>query len=213
MTLVCTGGPFLLPRRFPGIAPALPALIQLLSTTEENVPPLVMAGKALAMLPENQCNRFAKPPQNRGRRGETRRGQRALRLQWPLRYGILGHCFRACTPQGALPSPMNDFVRRLPWRLGALGGLLVGGISLAGGVDLWACLLRAGIALAVFGGLGLGLRALMEAGTDGVPAAPSARREEPGARSGQTGTHVDQKTPPMTPGDLPKPDERSPGER
>lgn len=108
---------------------------------------------------------------------------------------------------------MNDFVRRLPWRLGALGSLLVGGISLAGGVDLWACLLRAGIAFAVFGGLGLGLRALMEAGTAQAPSQASARREEPRAHPGETGTHVDQKIPPMTPGDLPKSDDRSPGER
>lgn len=107
---------------------------------------------------------------------------------------------------------MNDFVRRLPWRLGALGGLLVGAISLAGGIELWACLIRTGIAFAVFGVMGLGLRALLEAGRSGPPAENSTKRNEPDVSHADTGTHIDQKTPPMTPGDLPLPDNRPPGD-
>ncbi len=108
---------------------------------------------------------------------------------------------------------MNDFVRQVPWRLGALGGLLVGAISLAGETDLWACLLRTGIAFAVFGVLGLGLRALLEAGMGGAPSGHAPKRDEPTVHHAETGTHIDQKTPPMTPGDLPVPDDHSPGDR
>ncbi len=107
---------------------------------------------------------------------------------------------------------MNDFVRRLPWRLGALGGLLVGAISLTGEVDLWTCLMRAGMAFAVFGVLGLGLRALMEAGIGKTPAKSPIKPKQPDSQHAETGTHIDQKTPPMTPGDLPLPDNRPPGE-
>ncbi len=94
---------------------------------------------------------------------------------------------------------MNDFARRLPWRLAALAGLLIGGISLAGGTDPWQCLLRAAVAFAVFAGLGLGLRALLEAsGPAEKPPAPPA----PAPKAG-TGAHVDHTTPTMTAGDLP----------
>lgn len=102
---------------------------------------------------------------------------------------------------------MNELASRLPWRLGALGGLLVGAISLAGGVDLWICLMRTGIAFLVFGGLGVGLRALLEAGMPGSSPQPPAPRKEADARSAGSGTHIDQKTPPMTAGDLPPPEE------
>lgn len=106
---------------------------------------------------------------------------------------------------------MNDFVRRLPWRLGALGGLLVGAISLAGEIDLWACLLRAGIAFAVFAVLGLGARAALEAGMAAPPAGGPGARKEPPAPPAETGTHVDRKLPPMTTSDLPPPEDRTPG--
>jgi len=105
---------------------------------------------------------------------------------------------------------MNDFVRRLPWQLGALGGLLVGAISLAGEVDLWACLIRAGIAFLVFGVLGLGLRALLEAGMDHKPSARPSQRKHSQGHPAETGTHIDQKIPPITPSDLPPPDDRPP---
>lgn len=106
---------------------------------------------------------------------------------------------------------MNDFVRRLPWRLGALGGLVVGAISLAGQIDLWVCLLRAGAAFAVFGVLGMGVRAGLEAGTAPPGTRHPPARKGPDAPRAETGTHVDQKTPPMTAGDLPPPDDRPPG--
>jgi len=108
---------------------------------------------------------------------------------------------------------MNDFVRQVPWRLGALGGLLVGAISLAGEIDLWACLMRTGIAFAVFGALGLGLRALLEAGMGSAPSAQAPKRNEPEVHHAETRTHIDQTTPPMTPGDLPSPDDHSPRDR
>ena len=59
---------------------------------------------------------------------------------------------------------MNPFAERLPWRIAALAGLLVGGISLAFGADPWVCLLRVGVAFALFGALGLGLRAVLRSG-------------------------------------------------
>lgn len=108
---------------------------------------------------------------------------------------------------------MNDFVRQVPWRLGALGGLLVGAISLAGEIDLWTCLMRVGIAFAVFGVLGLGLRALLEAGRGGLPSEHPSQHSQPDVHHPETGTHIDQKTPPMTPGDLPLPDDRPSGDR
>lgn len=101
---------------------------------------------------------------------------------------------------------MTDFARRLPWRLGALGALLVGGISLAGGVDFWAALLRAGAAFVVFAVLGAGLRFLLQADTHSARPGSAARPKTPGGEHAQAGTHIDQTTPPMTPGDLPPPD-------
>ena len=50
---------------------------------------------------------------------------------------------------------MNHFVERLPWRIAALAGLLVGGISLLTGAGPWTCLLRVAAAFAVFGAAGL----------------------------------------------------------
>jgi len=39
---------------------------------------------------------------------------------------------------------MNPFLERLPWRIAALAGLLVGGVSLLTGAQPWTCLLRVG---------------------------------------------------------------------
>lgn len=86
---------------------------------------------------------------------------------------------------------MNHFVERLPWRIAALAGLVVGGISLAVGTDIWQSLLRVGEAFAVFGLGGLGLRALLQQGA-AASAPPKAR---PGA-------HIDQTTPPMSVEDI-----------
>lgn len=79
---------------------------------------------------------------------------------------------------------MNQFVERLPWRLAALAGLLVGGISLWTGADPWTSLLRLGAAFAVFGAAGLALRFLLQ---NAEPAAPVP------------GRHFDQTTPDDTP--------------
>ena len=77
---------------------------------------------------------------------------------------------------------MNHFVERLPWRIAALAGLLVGGISLWTGADPWTSLLRVGAAFAVFGAAGFGLRLLLQsAEASALPAAP--------------GRHFDQTTP------------------
>ena len=56
---------------------------------------------------------------------------------------------------------MNNFVERLPWRIAALAGLLVGGVSLLTGAGPWTCLLRVGAAFAVFGAAGFALRFLL----------------------------------------------------
>lgn len=61
----------------------------------------------------------------------------------------------------------------LPWRIAALAGLLVGGISLLTGADLWTCLLRVGAAFAVFGVAGFGLSLLLQ--NADAPAPPTAQ--------------------------------------
>jgi hypothetical protein len=93
---------------------------------------------------------------------------------------------------------MTEFLERLPLRLGALGGLLVGGASLIAGVDPWVSLLRVGLAFVVFGGLGLGLRALMGK----PPPPPDPGPTPPPSGDTETGSHVDHKTPEMTVDDL-----------
>ena len=62
----------------------------------------------------------------------------------------------------------------LPWRVAALAGLLVGGISLATGAEVWTCLLRVGAAFLLFALIGLVLRAALQQGT--VPSATTGRR-------------------------------------
>jgi len=57
---------------------------------------------------------------------------------------------------------MNHFVG-LPWRIGALAGLIVGAISLLTGADPWTSLLRVSAAFVVFGAAGFGLSFLLQA--------------------------------------------------
>jgi hypothetical protein len=60
---------------------------------------------------------------------------------------------------------MNNLdAEHLPWRVAALAGLIVGGISLVSGSDVWTCLLRVGAAFLVFALAGLLLRAVMRLG-------------------------------------------------
>lgn len=63
---------------------------------------------------------------------------------------------------------MNHFIG-LPWRVAALAGLLVGGISLLFGAGPWTCLLRVAAAFAVFAAAGFGLQFVLQA--DPPPAA------------------------------------------
>lgn len=84
---------------------------------------------------------------------------------------------------------MNSFLDRLPLRVAALAGLLVGVVGLAGRVDLWVCLLRVGGAFVLFWILGMALRAIL------MPNWPSADDDQKGAL-------LDQTTPEMSPGDL-----------
>ena len=89
---------------------------------------------------------------------------------------------------------MNHFVERLPWRIAAMAGLVVGAASLWAGTDFWISLLRVGGAFAAFGLAGLGLRALLRQGPP-PPEAPDPPR----------GRHVDQTTPPMSIEDVTRP--------
>lgn len=96
---------------------------------------------------------------------------------------------------------MSEIVERLPWRLGALAGLLVGAVSLFGGTDPWICLVRVAAAFLLFGLLGLGLRSLFRHGL----ASASPSNKDPDSKDGTSdasGTHVDQTTPEMTVEDL-----------
>ena len=85
---------------------------------------------------------------------------------------------------------MNQFLERLPWQIAAFAGLTVGGISWAAGSDGWHCLLRVGLAFALFAALGLALRAVLLA---------PARAAAPDTKKGR---HLDTSTPEMTVDDL-----------
>lgn len=79
---------------------------------------------------------------------------------------------------------MKLFVEHLPWRVASLAGLLVGGISLATGADVWNSLLRVGMAFLVFGLIGLGLRAVLRQSASVTP--PSSPADHRGRRFDQT---------------------------
>ena len=83
---------------------------------------------------------------------------------------------------------MNHFVERLPWRVAALAGLMVGAISLSTGADTWTSLLRVGAAFLLFAALGAGLRAVLRQGTAAPP--PKGGRGSDGL-----GRRFDQTTP------------------
>jgi hypothetical protein len=76
------------------------------------------------------------------------------------------------------PLPANDFVERLPMRLGALAGLLVGMVSATiAKADLWFTMIEVGIAFVVFAAFGTVLRSLlaqMMANSPPQAAAPNA---------------------------------------
>ncbi len=82
---------------------------------------------------------------------------------------------------------MNQFLERLPWRVAALAGLMVGAISLVRGADAWTSLLRVGAAFLLFGLFGLILRAALQ---QGLPHPPASEGR---------GQLFDQKTPELPP--------------
>ena len=84
---------------------------------------------------------------------------------------------------------MNPFLEHLPWRVASLAGLMVGAISLATGADVWICLLRVGIAFFLFGGFGLGLRAVLRQSAAVTPPPTDPRAVE------HRGRRFDQTTP------------------
>ncbi len=86
---------------------------------------------------------------------------------------------------------MNPFLEHLPWRVASLAGLMVGGISLATGADVWTCLLRVGAAFFLFGVLGLGLRAVLRQSAAVTPPPASDHQAADGR-----GRRFDQTTPP-----------------
>ncbi len=88
---------------------------------------------------------------------------------------------------------MNPFLEHLPWRVASLAGLMVGAISLATGADVWICLLRVGIAFFLFGGFGLGLRAVLRQSAAVTPP-PTDPRADPHAAE-HRGRRFDQTTP------------------
>ena len=88
---------------------------------------------------------------------------------------------------------MNHFVERLPWRIAAFAGLLVGAVSYKSNTDLWICLIRAAAAFVVFGFLGVLLRNILTQ----QPEQPE-RSERPDHR----GVHLDAVTPEMSLDDL-----------
>ena len=86
---------------------------------------------------------------------------------------------------------MNNLdAEHLPWRVAALAGLIVGGISLTGGSDVWTCLLRVGAAFLVFALAGLLLRAVMRLGvvppSSGHPSGRHVTEADPSEAVGAT---------------------------
>lgn len=123
-------------------------------------------------------------------------------MQWREEYGILEYswnCRCAWYSDALCCNPMTDFIERLPLRLAALAGLLVGAASVFAGADAWAALIRVGAAFFIFGILGLGLRALLREPPHPAPHAPHPASEP---QDPDTGNAVDQKTPEMTIDDL-----------
>jgi hypothetical protein len=78
---------------------------------------------------------------------------------------------------------MNNYFERLPVRIAALAGLLVGAVSWRYGTGELVCLERIALAMAVFGALGVALRALLDG-------------EQHLGRS-HVGQHIDAVTPEM----------------
>jgi hypothetical protein len=92
---------------------------------------------------------------------------------------------------------MNPFVEHLPWRIAAVAGLVVGGVSLCAGTGLWVTLMRVGVAFVIFALIGFGLQAILQQG---------AREDRPKGDA-RTGAHIDQTTPPMSVEEVSRPAE------
>ncbi|MDR3707296.1 MAG: hypothetical protein P4L33_03270 [Capsulimonadaceae bacterium] len=52
---------------------------------------------------------------------------------------------------------MTHLFEELPWWLGGVAAIIVGGVSAAGGCDVWDCLMRSGLAYAIFWVIGIPL--------------------------------------------------------
>jgi hypothetical protein len=85
---------------------------------------------------------------------------------------------------------MNHFIG-LPWRVAALAGLLVGGISLLSGAGPWTCLVRVALAFAVFAAAGFGLQFVLLAEPPPAPgrSQPAPPEDSPDEPASTTETH------------------------
>src|SRR5579872_6055383 len=84
---------------------------------------------------------------------------------------------------------MTEFVQRLPVRVAALSGLVVGSASWFGGASPLGCLERVGVSMGIFGLLGVALRALLANGGEA-------------GHADHRGQHLDATTPGMSADDL-----------
>ena len=81
---------------------------------------------------------------------------------------------------GPPPKNVAHLFEELPWWLGGVAAVLVGGLSAVSGCDVWDCLMRTGIAYAVFWAAGIPLGKFFRATATGQkPKTPSKSIEEP----------------------------------
>ena len=86
---------------------------------------------------------------------------------------------------------MDELIERLPIRVAALAGMLVGGVSLYGGTSLTGVVERVLAAMVIFGLIASVLKLLMQQSA-----------QEQGFDTAHMGMHLDTSTPSMTADDL-----------